>query len=253
MVILVGTSHPGNAGAAARGAANFGVEELRFVAPRCDVYGPEAQNRAVHAAGLLETARTFDTLGDALWGIGLSVGTTARASDAPDHFLRKPRDIREWVTGLEGWDGRLGLVFGREDSGLSRDEVNLLDDLVTVPTADYASLNLAHAVSLVCYELHRPDARSTAFERSLDDDALRSLTAAWDSLTDTVETRPWRQEVAKAVFRKILGRSLPDSHEVHNIIGIVTRALKRFDHPEWSTENSRRYLKAHGLLLGEEE
>src|ERR1041385_4852814 len=76
VVILVGTSHPGNAGAAARGAANFGASEVRFVAPRCDVKGKEALDRAVHAKPLLESATVYPDLKSALAGTSLAVGTT---------------------------------------------------------------------------------------------------------------------------------------------------------------------------------
>ena len=249
VIILVGTSHPGNVGAAARGAMNFGVTEMRFVAPRCNVTSTDALARAVHAADLLRRATIYATLDDALVGVGLAIGTTARVSAAPNHFLRKPQDVRDWVASLDQWDGQLALVCGREDTGLTREEVNLLDDVVTIPTADYASLNLAHAVTLLCYELFRRDAVNLSPERVLDDGANRAMMRAWDALVDLAENRPWRIEVSKAVFRKMIGRSLPDSHEVHNVMGILTRTLKRFNHPDWKTEHSERFLTKMGLLI----
>lgn len=253
-VVLVGTKHPGNVGAIARGAANFGVEDLRFVAPRCAVQDDEALGRAKHAKHLLEDARVVDTLDEALEGTSLAVGTTARTTTADNRHLRKTLDIRDWAEGLqdamgEGWDGRVALVFGREDSGLTAEEVNRCDQLVTVPTADYASLNLAHAVTLLCYEHFRirSGERITA-ERSLAPDTLRAMTTAWDDVVEQVEPRKWRRDVASGIFRKIVGRSHPDDHEVHNIMGILAGVLRRFDHPDYRTAKSSRVLRDRGLL-----
>lgn len=249
VLILVGTSHPGNAGALARGAANFGVAELRFVAPRCDVQDPEALVRARHAAPLLESASVHETLAEAAAGLSLLAGTTARTTTADHRHLRKTLDIRDWIDGLAAWRGRIGIVFGREDSGLTREETNLCDQLVTVPTADYTSMNLAHAVTLVCYEHFRlrTQARITA-ERSLEPDTLAHLHKAWDDLTEMVDPRPWRREVSQGIFRKIVGRSTPDDFEVHNVMGVLSGALRRFDHPDYRTEKSSRILARRGLL-----
>ena len=250
VVILVSTQHPGNAGAAARGAANFGVTDLRFVAPRGDVLGREAQDRAVHAKGLLRADRVYPDLKAALRGVSLSVGTTARTALAANRFRRKPLDVRDWLAGLgSGWDGQVAYVFGPEDAGLSGDDVNLLDQLVTVPTADYQSLNLAHAVTLLCYEHLRVAAANITPARSLGPDAMAALHQAWDDLAAEVESREWRKETSTAVWRKVLGRSLPDTYEVHNLMGILTNTLKRFGHPRYRTAESEAFLQEKGLRV----
>lgn len=250
VVILVGPSHPGNIGAAARGAANFGVEELRIVAPRCDPKSKEAVDRAVHAKALVENATIYPDLASSFAGLGMTVGTTARMSLAENHFMRRPVDIRDWASGMGEWDGKLGLAFGREDAGLTKDEVNLCDQLVTVPTAGYASLNLSHAVTLVCYEHFRVrQAARPVPERTLAPDALAALHRAWDDLIDETEDRGWRREVAAGVWRKMIGRSRPDTYEVHNIMGIITRALKRFNRKGYATPVSERFLREQGLLV----
>ncbi len=251
VVILVGTSHPGNAGAAARGAANFGVAELRFVAPRCDVKGKEAIDRAVHARGLIENAKVYANLPAALEGISMAVGTTARTAKAVNHMLRKPMDARDFLDSLaeQNWDGRLAYVFGPEDTGLHGDDVDRLDQLVTIPTADYNSLNLAHAVTLLCYEHFRLAAKSITPERELNPDALNALNRAWDELCIEVEPRQWRRRTAQGVWRKVMGRSLPATFEVHNLFGIVTNALKRFGHPEYATDVSEKVLRERGLRV----
>ncbi len=253
VVILVGPQHPGNVGAAARGAANFGCTDFRVVAPLCDIHGNEAMNRAKHAKGLLENARVTKTLAEALDGTSLAVGTTARTSLAENRFQRRPVDIRDYVETLKGWDGTLAWVFGREADGLTGEEVDQLDQLVTIPTAEYWSLNLSHAVTLCCYEHHRLSAASVTTERRLEPDALLSLNRAWDALIEETETREWRQRTARGVWRKVIGRSNPDTFEVHNIMGILANALKRFGRPGFQTETSQKYLDEKGLLVKKDE
>jgi len=250
VVILVGPQHPGNVGAAARGAANFGCTDFRVVDPKCDIHGNEALNRAKHAKGLLENARVTPTLAEALEGTSLSVGTTARTSLAENRFNRKPLDVRDYVETLRGWDGKLAWVFGREADGLTAAEVDQLDQLVTVPTAEYWSLNLSHAVTLCCYEHYRLTAASKTVERQLDPDALLSMNRAWDALIEETESREWRRRTARGVWRKVIGRSNPDTFEVHNIMGILANALKRFGRPGFQTESSQKHLEMTGKLVG---
>jgi tRNA/rRNA methyltransferase len=256
IVILVSTQHPGNAGAAARGAANFGVTDLRFVAPRGDVLGKEAQDRAVHAKGLLRADHVYPTLKEALHGASLTVGTTARTAIAANRFRRKPMDVRDHLAGLVGegssgkaWEGQVAYVFGPEDAGLASEDVNLLDQLVTIPTADYQSLNLAHAVTLLCYEHFRVAAPNITPERTLGPDAMQALHSAFDDLAAEVETREWRKDTSTAVWRKVIGRSLPDTYEVHNIMGILTNTLKRFGHPKYRTPESEKATRERGIRM----
>lgn len=249
IVVLVEPSHPGNVGAAARGARNFGVEEMRFVRPRCDVRSQEALDRSVHAKDLLRGATVHDDLASALAGAGISVGTTARTTQAEHRHLRKPVDVRDWAEALGEVDTQVAIVFGPEDTGLRGEHVDVLDQLVCIPTSDYASLNLAHAVTMLCYEHFRvrETARITP-ERSLAPETLAALHKAWDDLTESCEPRPWRRRVAGGIWRKIIGRAQPADAEVHNILGIITNALRRFDHPDHATKKSHRYLKERGLL-----
>lgn len=249
VVILVGPQHPGNVGAAARGAANFGCVDFRVVDPQCDIRGNEALNRAKHAKDLLLDARVTATLPEALEGVSMAVGTTARTALAENRFQRKPLDIREYMDTLRGWDGTLAWVFGREADGLTGAEVDELDQLVTVPTSDYWSLNLSHAVSICCYEHYRLRAAPRTAERQLDPNALLAMNRAWDALIEETEPREWRRRTARGVWRKVIGRSAPDTFEVHNVMGILANALKRFGRPGYQTPSSQQHLSQMGLLV----
>lgn len=146
-VVLVSPKTPGNVGAAARAMLNMGASDLRIVAPRCDYLDPQAVAMAVHAADLLRGARVYPTLREALADRDLSVGTSARIrADLP--APRHPAQIRPLVRGAAA----PALVFGPEETGLVNSDLEQCQVTVRIPTGDYASLNLAQAVLLVCYE-----------------------------------------------------------------------------------------------------
>ncbi|GHF48648.1 tRNA/rRNA methyltransferase [Deinococcus metalli] len=146
-VVLVSPKTPGNIGAAARAMLNMGAGDLRLVAPRCNPLDPQAIAMAVHAEDLLRSARVYATLREALADRDLSVGTSARVrADLPPG--RHPATLRPLVRAAAA----PALVFGPEETGLINSDLEQCQVTVRIPTGDYASLNLAQAVLLVCYE-----------------------------------------------------------------------------------------------------
>ncbi len=151
-VVLVSPKTSGNVGAAARAMLNMGASDLRIVAPRCDYKDSASRAMAVHAAPLLERAQLFATLKDAIADCDVVVGTSARtrADLAPPQH---PAQVRPLVQAASS----AALVFGPEESGLSNADLELCRVTMLVPTAAYASLNLAQAVLLSCYEFLQSD------------------------------------------------------------------------------------------------
>ena len=150
-VVLVEPSGPLNVGSVARLCANFDVGELRLVAPRCDHLGEEARRMAVHGVWLLEQARLFPSLSDALADCCRVVATSGRRSGEPLP-LQAPEPALRWLAQARG---PCALVFGREDRGLSNDELLQAGQLLTLGSGDaYASLNLSHAAALVLHSWH---------------------------------------------------------------------------------------------------
>ncbi|MEJ2200070.1 MAG: RNA methyltransferase [Desulfuromonadaceae bacterium] len=152
-VVLVEPQHPGNIGMVCRAMANFGLSDLRLVNP-CQYLHPEARKFAVAANHLLGQARVFADLSDAIADLHLTVATTRRGGRLRGELL----DLAE-VPGLRDKlppGGRMGLVFGREDTGLTSDEVGLCSHTATISTAaEVGSINLAQAVLLFVHELSR--------------------------------------------------------------------------------------------------
>lgn len=149
-IVLVGTTHPGNIGAAARAMKTMGQDKLYLVEPK--IYpSAEATARATGADDVLAAATVCQDLKSAIDDCELVVATTARRRSLPWPTVT-PRECAERVGQVA--PANTAILFGRESSGLSNDELELSNLMLQVPAnPDYSSLNLAAAVQIVCYEL----------------------------------------------------------------------------------------------------
>jgi tRNA/rRNA methyltransferase/tRNA (cytidine32/uridine32-2'-O)-methyltransferase len=152
-IVLIGTSHPGNIGATARAMRNMGLEDLALVTPRCDPRDQDAYSRASGANTLVDAARQFDALEEAVADCTLVVGASARSRHLPWPMVT-PRALAESLPAALAPEGtRVALVFGREDTGLTNAELQRCHQHVHIPTnPDFSSLNLAAAVQVLAYE-----------------------------------------------------------------------------------------------------
>lgn len=151
-VVLSRPSHPGNIGSAARAMKTMGLTQLVLVAPRT-FPSPEAVTLASGAADVLENAVVCDTLEQALAGVTLSAALTSRRREIATP-LHTPREAAGALLAAAGQGESVALVFGNETFGLSIEEVELCNVLVTIPgNPAYFSLNLAQAVQVLAYEL----------------------------------------------------------------------------------------------------
>ncbi len=177
-VVLVNTSHPGNIGATARAMKNMGLSKLVLVQPENFPSGV-AVGRAVSATDILDAARVVETLQEAVADCGLVIGASARSRRIPWPML-SPQACAEKVI-REKDTIRVALVFGREDSGLNNEELQLCHFHVQIPADEnYPSLNLAAAVMVICYEV-----RKAALDRI--GTAVRAEDEFWDQEKATGE------------------------------------------------------------------
>ena len=156
VVVLVEPAGPLNVGSVARLCANFAIDELRLVAPRCDHLGEEARLMAVHGDGMLERARLFPDLAAALADCARVVATSGRI-EAEGLPLSPAEQAFSWLgQGTDPTGAPSALVFGREDRGLTNQELLQAGRLVRLSTGEaYASLNLSHAVAICLHDWHR--------------------------------------------------------------------------------------------------
>jgi tRNA/rRNA methyltransferase len=151
-IILVEPQMGENIGAAARAMANFGVTDLRLVAPRDGWPNQKAIAAASGATGIIDEVRVFDTTEQAVADLAFVYATTARARDLPKPVVGPREAAAELRRRGEAGQGT-GVLFGRERWGLTNEEVALADAIVTFPVnPKFASLNLAQSVLLLAYE-----------------------------------------------------------------------------------------------------
>ncbi len=154
-ILLVRPQMGENIGAAARVMANFGLSQLALVAPRDGWPNPKAADMAAKALPLIDDAQVFDTTNDALADYQFVLATSARerAMHKPHFYASEAmEELRERAARGE----RCAILFGPERTGLENEDIALADAIVSIPvTAEYASLNLAQAVAVMCYEWKR--------------------------------------------------------------------------------------------------
>jgi len=150
-IVLVNTAHPGNIGGAARAMKNMGLAELCLVQPR-EYPAPRAVWRAAGARDVLKNATVVNSVDEAIADCSLVIGTSARERRIPWPLIN-PRQCGERIW-AEAESHKVALLFGREDRGLTNDELQKCHYHVHIPSnPEYSSLNLATAVQVLAYEI----------------------------------------------------------------------------------------------------
>ncbi len=234
-VVLVNTSDCRNIGSAARAMKTMGLSQLVLVDP-IEMPNGQAQALAAGATDVLAGAKVVATLEEAITDCGLVVGTSARSRTLPWPML-EPRGCGEKLIN-EAKDYDVALVFGRESSGLTNDELQLCHFHVQIPAnPDYSSLNLAMAVQTLSYEVRTSflAQQNEAFSASDEDeypiveDTERMYQHFEDALKATGFIVPSHPGLVMTKLRRLLNRARPDVKEVKMLRGIlasVERAAK---------------------------
>jgi len=222
-VVLVNPLYEGNVGSVARVMKNFGFFRLVLVDP-CPLSG-EARAMASHARDVLEEAR-YDTLERVVEESSLVVATTGEVARSVSSPIRmpyfSPRELRSMIAGV---DGTVSVLFGRENCGLSNQELARAGIICTIPTSPlYPILNLSHAVGIICYELAGLERGTYALASPLE---LESLYAHIDRFLDRVDHPPHKREITLLLARRLLSRAMPTIREVSTIHGLLRRTEQR--------------------------
>jgi tRNA/rRNA methyltransferase len=198
-IVLVSPARAENIGAAARAMKTMGFTEMRIVDSQAHLE-PAAQWVAHGSGEILDNIKTFPTLADALHDVDFTVATTAR-SRARFHYYATPQELVPILQEKSQWLSHAALVFGREDSGLTNDELALADILTGVPmVADYPSLNLGQAVMVFCYQLSALTQISAPSLPESNENQLQALRARTMALlaklqvADDVKLADWLQQ-----------------------------------------------------------
>ena len=238
-VVLVGTLQAGNIGMAARAMKNMGLCDLRLAAPQC-VLDAQAYRKAPHTDDLLDRARSYASLQDAVADCAYVCGTTAR--DRRRRELHEPRTMApRWLELAR--TNRIALVFGREDAGLSNEELEACHDVVVIPTAGlHASLNLSHAVALISYELYVQARQAGSAGAGADTrlavsaDTEPMYAQMRDTLLEIGFLDPQNPDIVLGHLRRLLSRAGMTRREVKVVRGI-------FRQLGWYLNQTRDYMR----------
>ena len=227
VIVLVRPQLGQNIGKAARAMLNFGLTEMRLVAPRDGWPNPEAGPSASGADAVLEQAKVFDSVEGAIADCSTVFASTVRRRD----LVMPVVDPREMADQITSFSGRTAILFGPERSGLETEEVALANAIVTVPiNPDFGSLNLAQAVILLAYEWSK---RSKLVQPPVKELEPRAPHAELDGLIAQLDDElvakgyfhpPSRTQATRNTIRTIFTKTGWSSREVKAIRGII-RAL----------------------------
>jgi tRNA/rRNA methyltransferase len=230
IVILVAPQLAENIGMTARAMANFGLSELRLVAPRDGWPRKGAKSAASGAGRILDAATLYDSVREAIADLQLVFATTARERGQMKRVLGPEAAITE-ARAAQAAGQRVGILFGRERVGLDNDEIALADAILTFPVDPaFASLNLAQAVLLAAYEWRKGEAGALPFggDPRSPPAARESLAALLDHLEGELDTAghfpPDKRPVMTRNLRDMILRMAPSEQDVRTLHGVV-RAL----------------------------
>jgi tRNA/rRNA methyltransferase len=230
-IILVRPQLGANIGAAARAMLNFGLTDLRLVAPRDGWPNPDAGPSASGADSVLADARVFASVAESVADLNLVYATTVR-NRALTRPVATPRAAAQAVRALAG---RSGVMFGPERSGLETEDLTRAHAILTIPVnPSFGSLNLAQAVLLIAYEWFQ--AGDLTPEIVMANYAGPAVAAELERLVTAIDAEltaanyyaiPGRAEVARLTLRNLLTRPGFSDQEVRTLRGVVRALAQR--------------------------
>lgn len=229
-IILVEPQMGENIGAAARAMKNFAIADLRIVNPRDGWPNEKARNMSVGAVEIIENAKIYDSIPDAIEDLEYIYAASAAPRDMNKNYVLS----RNLISDIADYK-HIGVMFGRESSGLNNREISFANTVITIDTdLNFSSLNVAHAVAVICYELfqvtnhQKRDDLSNFHELASHGD----LEYFYDHLFDVLEKKSFFRTKKKKEYMSLKIRNLFNrienlsKQEVQTLRGIVTTLTK---------------------------
>jgi tRNA (cytidine32/uridine32-2'-O)-methyltransferase len=229
-IVLVNTTHPGNIGAVARAMKNMGLEQLWLVAPS-HYPDREASDRAANARDLLNRAVVVESFDEAIAGCGLVVGSSARERRIPWPLTDSRSGCEQLFQAAQRQP--VAVVFGREDRGLTNDELQKCQLHINIPAnPEYSALNLSMAVQVIAYELRMASLQGGRLDSLADwdmpfadsEDVERLFEHMEQALTEMAFLKPQAPKQLMTRLRRLFQRTRLDQMEVNILRGILGSA-----------------------------
>lgn len=233
-VCIVDAQTPGNVGTIARAMKNFGLEELLLIDPPAIEPDGEAYGFAGHAReDVLPGAEEIGF--DDLCANYHTVGFTAITGEDSRKHVRFPYSTpADLVEELRGVDAPIALVFGREDKGLSNEELSRLDQVAAIPASEaYPVMNLGQAATVTLYELRKLTLEDTQLPDTephrAPPEKVERFHDYWDEFLTAMGHREHKHEKTERMFRRLVGRANPTDREITTLLGVLRRATDQLD------------------------
>ena len=225
-VILVEPHGALNVGSIARLCANFEVNELRIVSPKCDIFSLEAKKMALKGQRYIDNCKIFNNIEKAIFDCDLVIATSGRIDLSKDSSFESPEDISNWIASFDQINN-LAVLFGREDRGLSNSELLFAQKIFNIKTSKkYPSLNLSHAVSIILYELNKCKTKNVkkdlkVFNLASSKQINESFIELEEMLIKTGYLLKHTSYSKISKFKKYILKANTSSHEINVLRGIV--------------------------------
>ena len=222
-IVLVEPLYPINLGLIARAMKNFGLSELYLVRPKTPI-NSNAYIFSSHAKDVLKSIKIVDSLKHAFSDISLRVCTTGKTGKR-NNIVRSFIYPEELARELPRYGGKVAIIFGREDIGLTNEELKACDIIVNIPANDeYPILNISHAVAIILYEIFKAKKYSKKPKInapiSLEIDILISYLK---KISKAINYPLFKEDRTIVAFKRILGRSFISKEEVYILMGFFRK------------------------------
>ena len=221
-IILVEPKTPGNIGAVARAMKNFGFRDLALVNPNCDPLARDSIDRASHGFDVLESAERLSQIPklDCLIATTGKLGTDFNLKRSPI----SPKEMAEKISGSKNKKRSVGILFGREDTGLKNKEIEICDFTVSINThKNYPVMNLSHSVAIILYELSEYMNKKeekinniTLIGKKEKDELLKLV---FQTLDEMKFSSPHKKETQKRLWKRVLGKAMLTKREFMALMG----------------------------------
>ena len=256
-IVMVNTTLPANIGSALRAMKTMGLSKLVLVAPKTYPH-PDIDALAAGATDLIKQIEIVETLADAIKDCHLVFGTSARSRTIPWPLLDARPAAEKSISAVVNDQQEVAVVFGREDRGLTNEELAMANYHVTIPVnTDYGVLNVAQAIQVICYEMRM--ATLAAVESAENEAATMPVTDTesmqWDEPLVTHEQMeqfyphiekmlaeiefldPKNPRLLPLRLRRLFGRIQLDRMEYHLLRGIFSR-VQALNNGTWKKSNT---------------
>jgi tRNA/rRNA methyltransferase len=236
-IVLVAPQLPENIGAAARAMANFGLSDLRLVTPREAWPNDKARASASGADHVIDATRVYGDLAAAIADLSFVYATTARSREVAKDVVG-PRVAAETARRHAARGEGVGILFGRERTGLTNEEVSLTDAILTLPVdPTFSSLNIAQAVLIVAYEWRLAGDQALPFDSGIAAQASRAeLIGMFEHLESALDGAgffrpPERRPHITLAIRALFQRAGLTEQEVRTLRGVIAALERRPTRP----------------------